>query len=80
MAAMFVRRMCNQHQCTMPSTGTCEHPNHRKDNDYLLSTDDKHPGMLDMLGLDPHCRGYTPEEKDAWLKWIGQSGPIEDTA
>lgn len=80
MAAMMVRRMCNQHQCTQPTTGVCEHPNHRKDNDYLHSVDKEYPGMLDMLGFGHDYQPYTEDEKQTWLKWIGQSGPVEDAA
>lgn len=80
MAAMRVRSMCNQHQCTEPSTGFCDDPNHRKDADYLLSTDGKHPGMLDMLGLDTAYPAYTDKEKATWLRWLGQAGPPEEQA
>lgn len=80
MAAMLVRRMCNQHQCTTPKTGTCDHPDHRKDNDYLHSVDENYPGMLDMLGFDHDYKPYTEDEKKTWLRWIGQSGPVEDAA
>lgn len=80
MAAMAVRRMCLQHACTAAETGVCTHPNHRRDADYLLSTDARYPGMLDMLGLDHEHRPYTDDEARTWLTWIGQSGPIEDAA
>jgi hypothetical protein len=80
MAAMQVRRKCNQedHQCTTPSTGSCEHPNHRRDADLLLSTDREFPGMLDMLGLDNAYPAYDAKEKATWLKWLGQAGPAEN--
>ncbi len=78
MAAMTARRKCNQHECTEPSTGSCDHPNHRRDAHYLLSDDDPHhPGVLDMLGLDHDYPAYTPTEKAAWLRWLGQAGPPE---
>jgi hypothetical protein len=78
MAAMMVRRMCNQHECTEPETGSCEHPNHRRDNDYLLSTDRKYPGMLEVLGFDTAYPSYTQAEKELWLRSIGQAGPDEE--
>lgn len=79
MATVLVRRKCNQsdHRCTAPSTGRCTHPNHRRDADLLLSTDERHPGMLDMLGLDTTYAQYTEGERMTLLKWIGQSGPAE---
>lgn len=79
MAAMQVRRLCNQadHRCTAPSTGTCTHPNHRRDADLLLSQDADFPGMLDMLGLDAAYPQYTARERRTWLTWIGQAGPPE---
>lgn len=80
MAAMQVRRKCNQedHRCTAPSTGSCEHPNHRRDADLLLSTDGEYPGMLNMLGLDSAYPAYDAKDKVTWLKWLGQAGPPED--
>lgn len=77
LAAMTVRRKCNQkdHQCTAPRTGSCEHPNHRRDADLLLSTDQRYPGMLDMLGLDHAYPQCSEKDRATWLKWIGQSGP-----
>lgn len=42
LAVVRVRRECNQHRCT--DGPQCEHPNHRRDVDYLRE-------CLSMLGL-----------------------------
>lgn len=73
LAAMRVRRQCNQHQCTAASPADCADPNHRRDADLLLSTDARHPGMLDMLGLDTAYPEYTEDERKTWLRWIGNT-------
>lgn len=44
MATMTARRMCNQHDCRATHDSPCEHPDHRRDVDYL-----RH--VLDVLGL-----------------------------
>lgn len=75
MAAMMVRRVCNQHRCT---GSDCTDIEHRKDNDFLLSTDKDHPGMLDMLGLAHEYPDLTEQDRTVWLKWLGQAGPPED--
>lgn len=83
MAAMKIRRRCNKHECTTPKTGSCDHPNHRRDNDSLLSEDDEYPGVLIILGLDTAYPACTEKEQAAWLKWLGQSGPpaaLDDAA
>lgn len=79
MAAVTARRWCNRHECTEPQGIPCADPNHRKDADSLLSTDARFPGALDMLGLDRAAPGVTDAERRTWLKWIGQSGPAEDS-
>lgn len=86
LAAMMVRRICNQHKCTGPG---CTDENHRKDADYLLSTDKRYDpvtgvllpsGMLDMLGLPHECPDITEKDRTTWLKWLRQAGPPEDDA
>jgi hypothetical protein len=78
LAAMTVRSKCNRHQCTEPKGEPCTDPNHRRDNDSLLSIDARFPGMLDMLGLDHTYPAVSDTERRTWLTWIGQSGPAED--
>lgn len=78
LAAMTVRRMCNQHRGECTGLG-CTHPNHRLDVDYLLSEDREFPGMLDMLGLPRECPDITEQDRVVWLKWLRQAGPPEDT-
>lgn len=73
LAAMQVRRATDQHQCQARGTGSCDHPNHRRDMAYLHE-------MLDTLGLSHDYPAYTQAEDRTWLKWIGQSGPAEDLA
>lgn len=80
LAAMTARRMCNRHQCTATATTPCTHPNHRRDVDSLLSTDEEFPGVLDTLGLSSAWSTVDAAERRLWLKWIGQSGPAEDLA
>lgn len=75
LAAMAVRRMCNQHQCTGES---CVDTSHRKDADYLLSENERFPGMLDMLGLPREYPDLTEQDRLVWLKWLRQAGPPED--
>lgn len=79
LAAMRVRRQCNQHRCTAADPADCTDPNHRRDADLLLSTDAHHPGMLDMLGLDTSYPQYTEAERQTWLRWIGNA-PAADQA
>lgn len=74
LAALMVRRICNQHACT----GTdCAHENHRRDVDFLLSARTQDPGMLDMLGLPREYPDVTEKDRITWLKWLRQSGPPE---
>lgn len=80
MAAMMARRLRTQHDCTQARTGSCDHPNHRRDVDSLLSDDTDHPGALILLGLDDVTPGYTEAENRTWLRWIGRSGPAEEQA
>ena len=77
MAALTARRWSNRHECNATATTDCTHPNHRRDNDALLSTDRDWPGILDTLGLDTAYPVVTDAERRTWLKWIGQSGPPE---
>ena len=71
MAAMQVRRLCDQHECTARETGSCDHPNHRRDMHFLLE-------MLSYLGLEAEYPAYTPDDHRLWLRWLGQSGPPEE--
>lgn len=71
MAAMRARYLCDQHDCQAHRTGSCDHPNHRRDVDLLNN-------MLDMLGLEREYPGYSQTENVVWLKWLRQSGPPED--
>jgi hypothetical protein len=80
MATMEARRLSNRHRCDATPTTPCTHPNHRRDADSLLTTDERHPGILDTLGLDSSFPSVTEAEKRTWLKWIGQSGPVEEQA
>jgi len=73
MAAMRVRHQVDQHECHARETGTCEHPNHRRDIDYMRE-------MLGALGLDQQYPAYTDTEQRMLLKWIGNSGPDETLA
>lgn len=65
LAASMVRRMCNQHGCEMPLKGTCDHPNHRRDVDYLRS-------MLDLLGLPQDFEEVTQADRDNLLLSLAQ--------
>lgn len=86
LAAMMTRRICNQHACT----GTdCADENHRKDVDYLLSTDKRYDpvtgvllpsGMLDMLGLPREYPDITEKDRITYLKWLKQAGPPDPVA
>lgn len=80
LAATKVRRMCNTHDCTGTPASPCQHPNHRRDADRLLSTDKEFPGMLDMLGLSTTWEPVGDDERRTWLTWIGQSGPADTEA
>lgn len=60
LAAMLVRRQCNQHGCEKPATGACGHPEHRRDVDYM-----RH--CLDVLGLPSELPDLTPRERQEWL-------------
>lgn len=62
MAATRVRRMCNQHRCSGPG---CEHPNHRRDVDYLGH-------VLDVLGLPGAYQEVTQEDRDRLLTSLAQ--------
>jgi hypothetical protein len=71
MAAMHVRRLCDQHECTARKTGSCDHPNHERDMHFLRE-------MLSHLGLDAEYPAYSPDDHRLWLRWLGQSGPPEE--
>lgn len=60
LAALMVRRQCNQHSCLKPSTGTCDHPDHRRDVDYM-----RH--CLEVLGLTSDYPELTESDRRAWL-------------
>jgi len=63
LAALMVRRMCNQHGCAGPG---CDHPDHVRDVDYL-----RHclavlglPGKLPMLTEEDYARHLTAFSND----------------
>lgn len=72
MAAMRVRHLVDQHDCRQREDGTCTHPNHRRDVDFLHE-------MLDTLGLDHSYPAYTKADEQTWLRWVGH-GPAEEQA
>lgn len=65
LAATTVRRMCNQHTCTLSSKGTCEHEDARRDADYL-----RH--ILDVLGLPGDFQEVTDEDRANLLSAMAQ--------
>lgn len=65
LAALTVRRLCNQHACTLPSAGTCEHEDARRDADYL-----RH--MLDVLGLPQDLQEVTETDRANLLSALAQ--------
>jgi hypothetical protein len=65
LAAATVRRQCNQHSCTLSSTGTCEHEDARRDADYL-----RH--ILDVLGLPGDFEEVTDEDRANLLSAMAQ--------
>lgn len=71
MAASMVRRLCNQHGCTMPSKGVCTHPNHARDVDLLLA-------VLRQLDLPGDFEEITEEDRTNLLTSLAQQNA--DTA
>jgi hypothetical protein len=69
LAALTVRRQCNQHACTLPSTGACEHENARRDADYL-----RH--VLDVLGLPQDFQQVTEADRAGLLDAMAQKQAI----
>lgn len=65
LAALTVRRMCNQHACTLPATGACGHEDARRDADYL-----RH--MLDVLGLPGSFEDVTEADRANLLDAMAQ--------
>lgn len=65
LAALTVRRMCNQHACTLPATGACSHADARRDADYL-----RH--MLDVLGLPGSFEDVTAADRVNLLDAMAQ--------
>lgn len=65
LAATTVRRMCNQHSCTLSATGTCEHADARRDADYL-----RH--ILDVLGLPGDFQEVTEQDRANLLSAMAQ--------
>lgn len=65
LAAMTVRRMCNQHSCTLSSKGTCEHSDARRDADYL-----RH--ILNVLGLPGDFQEVTDQDRENLLSAMAQ--------
>lgn len=70
LAALTVRRMCNQHDCTLPTTGTCGHEDAGRDADYL-----RH--ILDVLGLPGSFEDVTDEDRANLLDAMAQKPPID---
>lgn len=69
LAALAIRRQCNQHQCTAASRMTDpNHTHHRRDVDYMSD-------MLKMLGLDDVPVVTAPEDRDELVRVIRQRGP-----
>lgn len=67
MAALTVRRMCNQptHQCRPAADGgPCGHHNHHRDAGLLL------PEMLETLGLPLEVPVVSDEDKKNWLSGL----------
>ena len=69
LAALTVRRQCNQHACTLPSTGACEHEDARRDADYL-----RH--VLDVLGLPQSFDEVTEDDRANLLTALAQKQTI----
>ena len=69
LAALTVRRQCNQHACTLPSTGTCDHEDARRDADYL-----RH--VLDVLGLSQSFEDVTEADRADLLSALAQKQTI----
>lgn len=65
LAATTVRRMCNQHACELSATGACEHPDARRDADYL-----RH--ILDVLGLPGDFQEVTEQDRANLLSAMAQ--------
>lgn len=65
LAALTVRRMCNQHACTLPATGACGHEDARRDADYLRR-------MLDVLGLPGSFEDVTEADRANLLDAMAQ--------
>ena len=65
LATITVRRQCNQHACTLPSTGACEHEDAHRDADYL-----RH--MLDVLGLPQDYVEVTESDRTDLLDALAQ--------
>lgn len=70
LAALTVRRQCNQHDCTLPTTGVCEHEDARRDADYL-----RH--ILDVLGLPQSFEDVTEEDRANLLNAMAQKPSID---
>lgn len=69
LAALTVRRQCNQHACTLPSTGACDHPDARRDADYA-----RH--ILDVLGLPSDFQEVTEADRKSLLDALAQKQTI----
>jgi len=67
LAALTVRRQCNQHGCTLPATGACGHAEHRRDVDYLAH-------CLEVLDLPRELPQITDEDRKAFLKGTVKRG------
>lgn len=69
LAALTVRRQCNQHACSLPATGACEHADARRDADYL-----RH--MLDVLGLPGSFEDVTVADRANLLDAMAQKPTV----
>lgn len=69
LAAFTVRRVCNQHACTLPITGACGHEDARRDADYL-----RH--MLDVLGLPGSFENVTEADRASLLDALAQKSVV----
>jgi hypothetical protein len=70
LAALTVRRQCNQHTCTLPATGVCEHEDARRDADYL-----RH--ILDVLGLPQDFQDVTEADRANLLTAMAQKQTVD---
>lgn len=69
LAALTVRRQCNQHVCTLPATGVCDHEDARRDVDYM-----RH--ILDVLGLPGSYADVAETDRAELLQALSQRSTV----